>query len=166
MGSKQNSTAFRFGKLSYHFFLFFTVFVLVIPVLTKNEYFLGIGIFIAIHTIIVLSLSLSTGYAGLISIGHAAFFGLGAYVSGIITTKFGVSPIIGLIAVIVFSGACAAVIGFPTVKLKGYYIAMATLAVGAVFFALLKEWNSLTGGVDGITDIPRISLFNYTLKSD
>jgi branched-chain amino acid transport system permease protein len=166
MKSKKNNKAIRFEKLNYHFFVFFAVFVLLIPILTKNEYFLGIGIFTSIHTIIVLSLSLSTGYAGLVSIGHAAFFGLGAYISAIITVKLGVSAMTGLIAVFVFSGVIAVFIGFPTVKLKGYYIAMATLAMGAVFFALVKEWNSLTGGVDGIINIPRISFFNYILESD
>lgn len=166
MKSKKNNKAFKFKTLNYHFFVFFALFVLLIPILTKNEYFLGVGIFASIHTIIVLSLSLSAGYAGLVSIGHAAFFGLGAYISAIITVKYGVSAITGLIAVVVFSGVIAAFIGFPTVKLKGYYIAMATLALGAVFFALVKEWNSLTGGVDGIISIPRISFFNYTLESD
>lgn len=164
--SKKDSKAIKFENLNYLFFVSFAVCVFLIPILTKNEYYLGIGIFTSINTIIVLSLSLSTGYAGLVSIGHAAFFGLGAYISAIMTVKFGTSAMIGLMAVFVFSGVIAVFIGFPTVKLKGYYIAMATLAMGAVFFAVVKEWNSLTGGVDGIINIPRISFFNYTLESD
>lgn len=153
-------------KLSYHFFILLAVCLSVVPILTKNEYFLGIGVFTSIHTMLILSLSLSSGFAGLVSIGHAAFFGLGAYISAILTTRWGVSPFVGFAAVIVISGIIALFIGYPTVKLKGHYIAMATLAMGAVFFALVKEWDVLTGGVDGIINIPRISFFGYAIESD
>jgi branched-chain amino acid transport system permease protein len=153
-------------RLNYWSFVSFAVLVFVIPAFTRNEYLLGIGIFTSIHAIIILSLSLSAGLAGLVSLGHAAFFGLGSYVTAILTTKLGLPPLVGLAAVIVVSGVIGLFIGYPTVKLKGHYIAMATLAMGAVFFALIKELDFLTGGVDGIINIPRISFFGYTIQSD
>lgn len=153
-------------RLNYYSFIFFTGFTFVIPMFTRNEYFLGVGIFTSIHAMLVLSLSLTSGFAGLVSIGHAAFFGLGAYVTAILTTKLGLSPLAGLAAVVASSGIIAAFIGYPTVRLKGHYIAMGTLAMGAVFFALIKELDFLTGGVDGIINIPRISFFGSVVESD
>lgn len=125
---------------------------------------------IGIFTIIVVGLNLLMGYAGQISLGQAAFYGLGAYVSAILTTlaiRHDVLPIISrswwwpwmaILVGMVLTGCFAYLVGKPILRLRGNYLAMATLGVGIVLYTLFREGEAITGGSDGISGIPRLAI--------
>ena len=79
------------------------------------------------------------GYAGQISLGHAAFLGIGAYASGILTTKYGLHPLAAFLAGIILSAGIAVLVGKPTLRLKGHYMAVATLGFGEIVFIAFNE---------------------------
>ena len=106
------------------------------------------------------------GYAGQISLGHAAFLGIGAYSSGILTAKFGMSPWIGILAGIALSAAVAVIVGIPSLKLKGHYLAMATLGFGEIVFIVFNEEVNLTGGPSGFADIPYLHIGSFEFSSE
>lgn len=124
------------------------------PAVSPNAYILNIMGFAGIHVLLCTGLNLLIGYAGQISLGHAGFWGLGAYISGVLTAKFGWSPLPAMAAALVGTCAAAYAIGVPTLRLKGHYLAMATLGVGIVFHVLFVQMSSLTGGPSGLVDVP------------
>jgi branched-chain amino acid transport system permease protein len=143
----------------------FALVVLAIALGMDDDYYYTLLNFIGIHTLLVVGLNLLLGYAGQISLGHAAFFGLGAYTSGILTATYGVNPWLALVAGLVVSGTAAYLIGIPALKLKGYYLAMATLGFGIIIYIILNEAQGLTGGPSGLSGIPSLSLAGFTLNT-
>ena len=135
------------------------------PLVLDNEYYFTLLNFIGIHTLLVVGLNLLLGYAGQISLGHAAFFGLGAYTSGILTATYGVNPWLALLAGLAVSGVAAFLIGIPALKLRGYYLAMATLGFGIIVYIILNEADGLTGGPSGLSGIPSLSLAGFALNT-
>jgi branched-chain amino acid transport system permease protein len=105
------------------------------------------------------------GYAGQISLGHASFFGIGAYVSGIITTKYGINPWWCILMGMAVSAIVALIIGAPSLKLRGHYLAMATLAFCIIITIVFNENAAWTGGPDGLAFIPGIAVFGYPVDS-
>jgi branched-chain amino acid transport system permease protein len=124
----------------------------------RNEYFISLLVFMGINGMITLGLSLLMGYAGQISLGHAAFFGLGAYSSGVLTVRYGLSPAAGFVFGILLSAAVAYLVGKPTLRLKGHYMAVATLGFGEIVFILFNELSFLTGGPSGLSGIPPLAV--------
>ncbi len=122
-------------------------------------------IFAGIYCLITIGLSLLMGYAGQISLGHAAFFGIGAYVSSILTVRFGLNPWLCLLIGMSVAAVVAFLVGAPSLKLKGHYLAMATLAFGIIFFIIFNEEIEWTGGPDGMTGIPGLSLFGFEFNT-
>lgn len=122
-----------------------------------NEYFLSLLIFMGINGLITMGLSLLMGYAGQISLGHAAFFGLGAYSSGVLATKYSLHPLVAFGAGIFLSALVAFLVGKPTLRLKGHYMAVATLGFGEIMFIVFNELSSLTGGPSGLSGIPPLT---------
>lgn len=135
-----------------------------VPWLSPNNYILGLAVLFLIYWILVASLNLLMGYAGQISLSHAAFFGLGAYASGILSAKFGWSPWAGLIAAIVVAAGSAFLIGLPSLRLRGHYLAMATLGFNAIVSVLFVELYSLTGGPEGLSNVPGLAIAGYKLR--
>ncbi len=109
---------------------------------------------IGLNTILVLGLNLLMGYAGQLSLGHAAFYGLGAYVSGILTATYGVHSIVAAVIAVILVGLVALIVGIPSLKLRGQYLAMATLGFGIIIYIVLKEMGWLTGGPSGLDGNP------------
>lgn len=132
--------------------------IVLVGLLVENPYYLQLLTFIGIHAMLALGLNLLMGYAGQISLGHAAFFGIGAYTSGILTATYHTSPLIGLVASLVLAALVALVVGLPTLKLTGYYLGMGTLGFGMIVHIVLREWISLTGGASGLVGIPPLRL--------
>jgi len=130
-----------------------------------QDYYYTLLNFIGIHTLLVVGLNLLLGYAGQISLGHAAFFGLGAYTSGILTATVGVDPWLALVAGLAVSGTAASLIGIPALKLRGYYLAMATLGFGIIVYIILNEAETLTGGPSGLSGIPSLSLAGFAFNT-
>jgi len=139
--------------------------VLLLAGVLQNDYYLTLINFIGIHTLLVVGLNLLMGYAGQISLGHAAFFGLGAYTSGILTATYGVNPWVAMLAGLVVCGITAFLIGVPALKLRGYYLAMATLGFGIIVYIFLNEAQALTGGPSGLAGIPALSVFGVKLDT-
>ena len=144
----------------------FLLAVAVFPLIIANKYLISVMIFLGMYTIIVSGYNLLMGYAGQVSLGHAAFWGLGAYVSGVLTAQFGVHPWIAFAAAMIFNAAVAFLIGYPTLKLTGHYLAMATLGLGIIIQIFFINLNSLTMGPSGLTGIPRISIAGYVFNND
>ena len=119
-----------------------------------HDYYYTLLNFIGIHTLLVVGLNLLLGYAGQISLGHAAFFGLGAYTSGILTATYGVDPWLALVAGLVVSGVAAFLIGVPALKLRGYYLAMATLGFGIIVYIILNEAQASPAALRGSAASP------------
>lgn len=139
--------------------------ILLLRLTLKGSYYFTLLSLIGLHVIIVVGLNLLMGYAGQISLGHAAFYGLGAYTSGILTTFYQVEPLLALLAGLALSGLVALVVGIPALKLKGYYLGMATLGFGIIVMILLRELDWLTGGPSGLIGIPDFRLGTYTVSS-
>lgn len=118
-----------------------------------------------IYIILAISLDLLVGFTGLISVGHAAFFAIGAYTSAILTTKYQMPPLIALICGLITSGLVAWAIGVAVLRLKGYYLAMATLGLNAIVVKLITGFSSVTGGASGFLGIPPFSIFGISLEN-
>jgi branched-chain amino acid transport system permease protein len=138
-----------------------------LPLLFPKNYFVTVvGVTAGFNVILAVSLNLLIGYAGQISLGHAAFFGLGAYGSAILTTRYGVNPWLAMLAGLAVVFLVASLISRPILKLKGHYLAMATLGFGIIVHIGMVQAVTLTGGPDGLSGIPGLSLFGWSLKSD
>jgi branched-chain amino acid transport system permease protein len=141
------------------------LFPLLAAAVPSMSHYTGIMVFAGIYCLITIGLSILMGYAGQISLGHAAFFGIGAYTSGILTTRMGLNPWLALIAGALVAALVAVVVGAPSLKLKGHYLAMATLAFGIIVNIVFREQVELTGGPDGMVNIPRMQLFGLMIDS-
>ncbi|MGP8014599.1 MAG: branched-chain amino acid ABC transporter permease [Smithella sp.] len=153
-------------KRQIFIFLIFTAAALSAPFFLKGNYLLNVLVFVGINTMLAVALNLLLGYAGQISLGHAAFFGMGAYISGIITARFPVDPFLVMILAALCSGALAFVIGFPILKLKGHYLAMATLGFGIIMYIIFNETVELTGGPSGLSGIPNLHIGSLIFDND
>lgn len=129
-----------------------------IGMVVENQYYLQVMTFIGINTMLALGLNMLMGYAGQISLGHAAFYGLGAYTTAIMTATFNLSPWLALAGAVAMAALIALVIGIPTLKLSGYYLGMGTLGFGMIVHVVFREWSSLTGGASGFVGIPPLEL--------
>lgn len=147
-------------------FIIFAAAVFVAPFFLKGNYLLNVLIFVGINTMLAVGLNLLLGYAGQISLGHAAFFGMGAYISGIITSRFGVDPFLIMMLSALLSGLLAFAIGFPILKLKGHYLAMATLGFGIIMYILFNETVDWTGGPSGLSGIPNLKVGSVVFDND
>lgn len=143
--------------------------LLVLLILAPFDWFLGrystLMIFIGIYTIVTVGLCLLMGYTGQVSLGQAAFFGIGAYVSAILSKTYGVNPWLAMLIAAVMTGAFAYIIGYPIFRLKGNYLAMATLGLGLIMWILFRELHQFTGGPDGMAGIPYLSIGGFTFDT-
>ncbi len=144
----------------------FTLGMAALPFLLKNVYYLNVLNFVGLHAIQAVGLSLLMGYTGQVSLGHAAFYGLGAYGSAILTTTYGVPPLVAMLIALLITAAIAYIIGRPTLRLKGHYLALATLGFGVIVHVFFVQTTSFTGGTSGIRDIPYLSLAGFVFDND
>lgn len=138
----------------------------ILPFALPNEYYLTVLIVAGFHTILALGLNLLMGYAGQVSLGHAAFYGIAAYTTGILTAKFQWPVPVGVVAGLAVVLAVAAGIAVPTLRLKGHYLAMGTLGFGIIVYIVLNEASELTGGPSGLIGIPKLGVAGLAVGSD
>ena len=145
--------------------LWIALFLLVIPLFLPENLFpvLCLG---AIYSIAALGMSLLLGYAGQISLGHAAFMGIGAYTTAILTTQHNWPVSVAFLASIVVSSVIAYIIAKPILKTKGFFLALATLGFGEIFFVFMSRTDPVIGGLVGIGGIPYFSIAGYEFSSD
>lgn len=136
------------------------------PLVLPNNYYLTVLTMCCLHAIIAVGLNLLVGHAGQLSLGHAGFYGLGAYTTAVLTATLGLPIPVGLVAGVLAALAVAFLVGVPALKLTGHYLAMATLGFGIILSILFNETVGLTGGPSGFTGIPKLALFGYTFSSD
>ncbi len=137
-----------------------------VPLFLANPWKLGVLNLIGVHAVIALGLNLFVGYAGQISLGHAAFFGLGAYGSAILTTAFAMPPLAAMVLTAVGVALTALLLGVPTLRLTGHYLAMATLGFNIVVHNLFVQWDRVTGGPSGLTGIPPFSVLGVAFPGE
>ncbi|BCR04954.1 branched-chain amino acid ABC transporter permease [Desulfuromonas versatilis] len=144
----------------------FTLAVALFPLFENNPYTLGLTNLIAIHAIIVLGLNLFIGFAGQISLGHGAFFGLGAYGTALATVTFDLPPWPSMFGVALLVALFALLLGVPVLRLSGHYLAMATLGFNFVVHTLLLQWDEVTGGPSGFYGMPPLAIGDFAFDSE
>jgi len=139
---------------------------LLLPLFIKNFYWLGIFNLIFIYSILCLSLNLIFGFTNLLSVGHAAFYGIGAYTTAILLTRYHFPFLPSLI----FSGLVALLVGFflsmSTSRVKGDYFTVITIVFGEIFRLIMQNWVNFSGGAMGIAGIPIPQLFSWRIISE
>lgn len=139
--------------------------IALLPLGLRNSYAYDLAIRVALNATAVVGLNLLVGHAGQISLGHAAFLALGAYGSAILCARFGWPPMAALASSAAGVGAIAFVVGRPIFRLRGHYLAMATLGLGVIISIALGNETAWTGGADGTT-VPPLSVLGLTLSSE
>jgi branched-chain amino acid transport system permease protein len=134
------------------------------PLLYDNAYYLSIGIIASIYIMLGVGMNMLMGHAGLIHAGFAAFFGIGAYVVAIVTTKFELSFWLALPAAAILSAVIAVVIGIPAIRVSGIYFVLVTLGFGEIF-RIIAANSYYTGGPNGLYGIPAPSVAGFGLGS-
>ena len=149
--------------------IIFAIIIIAFPWLAKIvpliEFYPEHFIFAGIWSLVTIGLSILMGYAGQISLGQAAFYGIGAYVSAILTVHFGLNPWLCMVIGMAVAAVVAVIVGVPSLKLRGHYLAMATLAFGIIVYIIFNEEGEWTGGPDGMSGIPGLNLFGFEFDS-
>ena len=139
--------------------------IALLPLALTNNYYYEVAILVGLNAIVCVGLNLLIGYAGQISLGHAGFFGLGAYTSAILTARYGWPPAAALVAAIGAAALLAYLVGRPILRLKGHYLAMATLGMGIIISIVISTEDQITGGPDGMS-VPPFALFGLVLAGE
>lgn len=140
------------------------IFTFLVPVVFYNQrYILDLGILVLTYVMLGWGLNVVVGLAGLLDLGYVAFYAVGAYSYALLATNFELSfwvclPLAGILA-----ACCGVMLGFPVLRLRGDYLAIVTLAFGEIIRLVIINWQSLTGGPNGVTGIPRPTLFGIPL---
>lgn len=137
---------------------------IVLPLLPTPEYWINLLDYIGLYSLVAIGLVLLTGVGGLTSFGQAAFVGLGAYTTAYLSTKYGVSPWIGLLAGLAITALAAWIIGLITLRMSGHYLPLATIAWGISLYFVFGNLEMLNK-YDGLSGIPAISFFGIELSS-
>ncbi|MBK4216476.1 branched-chain amino acid ABC transporter permease [Paracoccus caeni] len=127
------------------------------PLLFPSGYYYRVGALIFVNAIAVTGIVILTGYAGQISLGHAGFAGIGAYACALAPVHLGLHPGLAMVLGAVISGLMAFLVGRPILRLKGYYLGVATLGFGILISMVLNNERQLTGGPDGM-EVPDLGL--------
>jgi branched-chain amino acid transport system permease protein len=142
-----------------------TVVVMTVPAYVGDRYYLSILAQLAWRFMTCVGLSLLVGQAGQISLGQAGFVAIGAYGAAILTTRAGLDPWLAMVVAASLAAAVAVLVGIPTLRLRGYYLAMATLGINEIIGVLLVQLKGLTLGTGGIGGIPSLSVADVDLGS-
>lgn len=140
------------------------VILAIVPLTAANEYELRLFMLFLIYAVIALGLNILVGLAGLISLGQAGLFALGAYTAAILSTRLGFELVSSSIAAVIVASLFGALLAYPTVRVRGVYLAVITIAFGLIVENAAIEWQGLTGGPMGITGVPKPSVLGIPLS--
>lgn len=129
------------------------------------EYVLHILILVSIYVILAESLNLIVGYMGSLSIAHAAFYGVGAYVAALMALRVDSPFILNIVCAVIISGSLGGLVGIPSLRIKDHYFAISTFAFQVIVFSVLNNWASFTGGPMGLPGIPRPVILGWEVSS-
>ena len=135
-----------------------------LPFFVTNSYFLHILIMVFIYICLALSLNLVTGYAGQLVLGHAAFYGIGAYAGALLMLKLQVNFFVALLLSAAITGIFGFLLGMPALRLRGDYLAIVTLGFGEIVRLVFVNWKGLTRGPAGLPGIPSPQIFEITIS--
>jgi ABC-type branched-subunit amino acid transport system ATPase component/ABC-type branched-subunit amino acid transport system permease subunit len=152
------------GRFAWPALLALVALLAALPLLIKGNYALGLVNLGLVSLVVVIGLNFITGYCGQINFAQAAFWGIGAYVTAALTLK-GLSFWLALPLSALATAACTLLLGLPTLRLRAYYLAMATIAFGEIVQLVLVHWEPVTGGTSGLRGVPGIQIFGWALKS-
>ncbi len=150
-------------KLKILYLIPIMIMLVILPYFLKG-YYLYVCMMVMIFGLVSLGLNILTGYAGLISLGHAGFFCIGAYATAIFS-NYGLPIFLSLFLAGMFSAICGIILGFPSIRLTGFHLAIATLAFGVVVEKLFYSWESVSGGGAGLL-VSKAKLFSFVFDSD
>ena len=139
---------------------------LVVYVFINGGYLIAVLQFAAIYVVFVTGLNIFMGYAGQVSFGHNAFAAISGYTSAVLTTSYGWEPLTAAALGLAGALACALIVGYPTLRLREHYLAMATLAIGLIAYEVAVQWGSVTQGYMGISGIPPLGIGRWAVVSD
>ena len=139
--------------------------IALLPFALANNYFYEVAILVGLNAIVCVGLNLLIGYAGQISLGHAGFFGMGAYGSALLTSRYGWPPLVALTTATAGVALVAFVVGRPILRLKGHYLAMATLGLGIIVSIVISTEDKVTGGPDGMS-VPPLTLLGFAVVGE
>ncbi|HEX7364522.1 MAG TPA: branched-chain amino acid ABC transporter permease [Dehalococcoidia bacterium] len=151
-------------KTHWAFFIGFLIIVFTAPLYLRDNW-LGIFNLIGITIIAVTGLNILVGYCGQLSIGHAGFMAVGAYTTGILTGSLGWPFLVGLLCAGLSAGLIGIIFGLPSVRVKGFYLAITTIAAQLIIIWIINHWTSVTGGFMGM-NVPRASIGPLVFKSE
>jgi len=141
-----------------------TILLILWPLFINNQYFLRVATNVGLAVILASSLNIIIGFTGMFSLGHAAFYGIGAYTSALLATRLGVPFWLGLPAAAVVAGFFGALIGLATLRLRAVFLAFTTLGFGEITRIVILNWRSFTRGPLGIAGIPIPTIFGITFN--
>lgn len=145
--------------------LIFAAVLALAPLALPNAYYTDVVIRIAANASLAVALNLLIGYTGQISLGHAAFYGLGAYGSAILTSQYGAAPLAALLVTAFFTGLLAFAVSRIILRLQGHYLAMATLGLGIIVTIVLTNESAYTGGPDGMS-VPSFTVLGLSIDGE
>lgn len=138
---------------------------IMIPFIVRSEYWFYILTLASVFSILAIGLNVIMGLCGQISIGHAAFWGIGAYTSGLLLVKLQVPFIVGLVGGGIVSALFGVLLGIPSLKVRNVYLAITTIGFNFIVNAVMNNWIALTGGPDGLPNIPPPSIGPFSFNS-
>jgi branched-chain amino acid transport system permease protein len=144
--------------------LLFVLFIIVFPFFA-NRYYLSLANSVGIATIGAIGLNILVGYTGQISLGQGGFLAVGAYTAGILTAQMGMPWYVSTIVACFVTAFIGAIFGIPSLRLKGLYLAIATLAAQEIILWVVTHWRALTGGVDALV-VPNPTLFGIQMNTE
>jgi branched-chain amino acid transport system permease protein len=140
------------------------IIALALPIVLNTRYLLSVMTICCVNSILAVSLNMLTGYLGITSLGHAAFYGLGAYTAAILGTRFELNIIVTLPAGMIIAGIAAFLLGLAAIRAPSRHLAIITLGFCEIVKIVELNWFSFTGGANGIHSVPRISLLGWDLS--
>lgn len=140
--------------------------LMLLPLVVPNNYYLTVLLLGCLHAMNAVGLCLLVGHAGQISLGHAGFYGLSAYASAYLSTTVGLPVELSMLLAVALTMAVSVLVGLPSLKLSGHYLAMATLGFGIILSILFTESVEITGGPSGFVGIPRLRIGGVELDRD
>ncbi len=142
------------------------VVILALPLVGGDGYYLNVLNFVALYSMVAVGLCLLVGYCGQLSISHSAFFAIGAYSSAVLSLRFGLHPFAAILLSQLISAVVALGIGAVVLRLKGHYLAIATLSFTIIVEVIIVEAAWLTGGLQGLSGIPPLSFGAFEFDTD
>jgi branched-chain amino acid transport system permease protein len=137
---------------------------LALPVVVNNNLLIHLAILGMLYAIVASNWDLTLGYAGVFNFAHIAFFGIGAYTSGILAVKLDITPWIGMPAGALAAVIASAIVSIPAIRLRGIYVALLTFAFSQLVVLLLLSQPAISGGQQGLTGVPQLSIGDFAFR--